>query len=411
MTTANAVETDTTHLSAAMRQWATRPDDERFWDTEEMLAALAKRRANSKEELVKPSQLVAEGDGDEFKIKGPGGTELDPTNWAMRQLGTRLGVGTDIFGKVSGETAAGIFNDRIERMDPEDEINLLIQQSKDEGVPSQVRAVLSSGYARVWDADIVQYAQLLIKQQGFKVPPARLAIEGGRSRIATEADVLSANNRPTGGPSIQVGDTIGPAGLYAGDRDMFMTLVRDDLAITDPMGNPLNMGLMISNSEVGAKKFSVTQFMFRGVCGNHCFWNCTDIIQARYRHVGAAEDRVKAFLNQVVVNGIKFTNPEQDQKVVDWMARITLGPDKAEVVDAIYGWRMSPQILTKKVLGAIYDEGEKWADVDGAPNTWWGYLQAMTRYSQTFPNADQRLALDMAAAELYARATKEVAKG
>lgn len=394
------------HITSAMRQWATRPDDERFWTVEEMQKALADRKSRTIDETVKAKSLRAEGEGDDFRIIGPGETEIDPTNWAMRQLGQRLNVGTDIFSKVSGETAASIFNDRIERMDPEDEINLLLEKQKEEGQPLTVRAVVSSGYSRIMDADIAGWAKILVDKHGFKVPPARPANPNGRTRIASEADVLSTNNRPTGGPAIRVGDTIGPAGLYAGDRDMFITLVRDDLTIVDPLGNPLNTGLIISNSEVGAKKISITQFMFRGVCGNHCYWNCSDVLQVRYRHVGNVQDRIKNFCNDIIANGIDLKNPEHNQMVVDWMARNTLGTDKQTVIETVYGFRMAPQVLTKKVLGAVYDESLKWEAEDGQINSWWSFLQVLTRYSQNFANADERFGLDLAAAELYNLATR-----
>lgn len=388
-------------ITTASQQWLIRPDDERFWTIDELLTFVQNRKANSETNVVRADRIeavVTENDG--VAIEGPNGAQATPTHWAMQQLATRLGVGADIFSKVSAEISADIINYRLEEMDPETEINLLIESAEDEGL--NLRAVTSNSYARIYDYDIARYAKVLIDKWGWKVPPARpVSEESTRVRAATAADVLSTNNRPTGGAPIRVGDLIGPAGLYAGDRDMCIVLVNDNLGVDDGMGNPLNAGLILWNSEVGAKKFNATSFKHRGVCGNHCFWDCEDLIQVRYRHVGDAEARVNAFLEGIARDGIQIRSLETDAKVMRWMQKNMLGTNKDEVVDTVYGFRLAPQFLTKRTISAAYDLADQYSDADGSPNSWFGIMQGLTRYSQTFGNADQRLNIDMAAAQLF----------
>lgn len=393
-----------TTITSASAQWMSRPDDERFWGINDLIAFLKNRKVNSESTKVSPDKIRAVANENTVTIQGPNGANAFPTNWALKQMATRLGIGTDIFEKVSPEIAEDIINYRLEQMDPEKEIDLLIQNDPD-GLT--LRAVTSAGYARVYDYDIATYAKILIDKWGWRVPPARAVdSESPRNRLATAADVLSINNRPTGGPAIAVGDLIGPAGLYAGDRDMCIVLVNDNLGVDDGMGYALNAGLILWNSEVGAKRFNATSFKHRGVCGNHCFWDCEDLVQVRYRHVGDADKRIEAFLGGVAANGIEFRSLETDAKVMRWMQRESLGKDRDSVVDALYGMRMAPQSLTKKIIGQAFDMAEQFEGTDGVPSSWFGMMNGLTRLSQTFGNADRRMDLDMAAAELFNRAKK-----
>ena len=87
-----------------------------------------------------------------------------------------------------------------------------------------------------------------------------------------------------------------------------------------------------------------------------------------------------------------------------------LGATKDEVLDAVFkavssGRRAGlPSGLNLKQLGAAYDVAERFSDVDGSPRSVWGYVNGLTRLSQTTGYADDRNFLDRAASGVLALA-------
>jgi hypothetical protein len=81
-----------------------------------------------------------------------------------------------------------------------------------------------------------------LPETGWRVPPARLAQGDDRqARPATASDVLD-DREGGGGLSINLGDMIAPAGLYASDRDMFVFMVNEKNPIEDGRGNRSRLG-------------------------------------------------------------------------------------------------------------------------------------------------------------------------
>ncbi len=84
----------------------------------------------------------------------------------------------------------------------------------------------------------------------FCVPPARPAFpDQPGTRPATEDDVLAVKDFL----SINVGDPVAPAGLYASNHDMFAFLINEENRIDDGSDSGLSRGVFFENSEVGAK--------------------------------------------------------------------------------------------------------------------------------------------------------------
>ncbi|MEJ7663389.1 MAG: hypothetical protein WKG07_29515 [Hymenobacter sp.] len=132
---------------------------------------------------------------------------------------------------------------------------------------------LPSAYSRLWNADVVD-GLVPALDWGWRVPPARPAVDDPRARPATVEDILLGQE--SFGLSVKVGDMLAPAGVYAGDRDMFIFLVNPNRVIDDGMKG-LMRGVFVWNSEVGAGAFKVRTFYLENVCGNHIVWSASGV--------------------------------------------------------------------------------------------------------------------------------------
>lgn len=389
------------NLMAASRQWANRPPDERFWTIEDLEGYLNAVKARSIEGRAGIHRFRAVVENDNLLIAGRE-HNAEITNYALGQLCQRVDFPASPLQKLSAKLAAEVINERIEAMAVEDEVQLLVEQ----GEKFRIRSVTSDRYARIWSADLIPFLKHL-QSNGWKVPPARPAMENQPgTRVATEKDILS--NQGEFGLSVNVGDSIAPAGLYAGDRDMFAFMVNTDNQVDDGTGRKLSRFAIMTNSEVGAGSLSLTEGLMMNVCGNHILWGVSNIIQLRYRHIGEVAERAAEALE---LAKSRLSN-WQDVNIGDKMNLLrghTIAPDKDVVVECVYKLRLDPS-LTQKALKAGYEAGEVYGEIDGAaPNTPLGLVHGITRYSQTINNANERMKVDLAAGKIMDHFSKALA--
>jgi len=379
-----------TNLMAASREWASRPDDERFESVTAMREALQVRKDQAREARVPFGALdvVAKSDGD-LALIGPTGVPARFTRWSFEQLCSRAGAPPDFLAKLPAQQAAADLNCLINQAeDRGKEANLLMQVNGD----VQVRAFTGGTYDRAWDARLLDHLDDL-QGQGWRVPPARPARPGQRGiRAATEADVLTAGDGGSG-LSVKVGDLIAPAGLYAGDRDMFVFMVHEGADVEDSNGHRISRGFFLENSEVGARAFGVTAFRYDYVCGNHIVWGAEDVLKVRIRHVGHdVEGRAIRELSGQLSSYLA-ESAQTDAARITAAESYRIGSDKEEVLDTLV-----PRVdLSRRSLALAYDDGEA-QGYD--PRTAWGVAQGVTRISQQKHTADARAKMDRAAGQI-----------
>jgi hypothetical protein len=380
-------------LFKASNQWSTRPDDERFDTPEALHAAVSGYRAEAREATVPFNTLRTEARDGEVLLVGKSNTPARLTHWSFGQVATSVNAPGAYLRTLPATLAAQNLNHGLAATTDRTDRRLLLHTNG----ALLARAITSEKYTRIWNSDITQRL-LRLPDQGWQVPPARPARSGQKgSRIATEADVL----RGVGfGLSINVGDAIAPAGLYASDHDMFAFMVNNDKRISEP-GNPdgLARGFFVSNSEVGAAAFAITRFLYRHVCGNHIVWGASQVSELRIRHIGAADDRAFA---QIHTELVKYANDSasDDEARILRTAQFILGSTKDEVLDRLFSIKSLG--ISRKQLDAAYDATVECETVDVNPRSAWGMAQGLTRLSQDSVYADDRVALDKAAGRVLA---------
>jgi hypothetical protein len=232
-----------------------------------------------------------------------------------------------------------------------------------------------------------------LADEGWRVPPARPAFpDQPGTRMATQDDVLDVRDFL----SINVGDSIAPAGLYASDHDMFAFLIYEKNRIKDNSESGLSRGVFFENSEVGGRALKCTTFLYRHVCGNHILWDSTNVTKLKIRHVGRARKRLSDF----VIDLKRYSNAsaKSDEQRIQRAMRKRIGVDKEEVLNRVF--KKLHNFISLEQLDEAFEVAVVNSDVDGDPHTSWGISQGITRLSQKTQFADERAQLDKVAGKV-----------
>lgn len=355
------------HLMDAAKQWASRPEDERFASLEDLRAYLETRRAQSREPKGHVNALGIHGTEDGRLTIGAAGVELAPTNWAFGQLSRLAGAPASYLAQLPAPLAAQCLREGLKNREP---VKLLTRHDQS-GV--ELRAVTSQSYGRIWDLELLEAVERLRdRDQRWHVPPGW-------------------NNRPSG--------------LYASDRDCFMFLVDGGSVIEEPGGfghrpATLHRGFIVQNSETGSAAFSLTTFLFRVVCGNHIIWDAADVSRLKIIHRSGAPDH---FARQAHHKLVSYANASTDATlsgIRQAMQRLLPTPSGRGpgADDQLRDWlSKSPAKLTKVEACKTIEMARA---EEGDCRTVWQAVQGATAYARTLPHVDARADLERRAGKL-----------
>ena len=385
------------NLYEASNQWSTRPEDQRFWNLQELLEATRQHKESAREATVVINSLKLQtvgNDGADLELVGKTGTAARLTNWSFGQLSRMSGAPADYLRSLPASLVANNLNYGLQRLDGSG--NLLLHKNGS----LVARSLTSDKYSRIWNCDVVEKL-MGFEEYGWRVPPARSVRRNQNGvRFATEADVL--DNRDFG-LSVRVGDLIAPAGLYASDHDTFVFMVNEKNRLYDGTQGGLSRGFFLTNSEVGAAALKITTFLYRGVCGNHICYNVENVNQLKIVHRGKANLRFNQELSVELVRYVEGSASKDEDKIRMAM-NFSLGNNKEEVLDALF--KNLRGDLPRKVIEAGYDQAEGDSDTDTTidPRTVWGMVQGLSAHSQTIPYADERVKIDKAGGKILTMA-------
>lgn len=183
--------------------------------------------------------------------------------------------------------------------------------------------------------------------------------------------------------------------LYASDHDMFAFITNRENPIKEYGTDlPLYKGAIVWNSEVGASTLGVMKFRYREVCGNHIIWGASELLEINLRHVGSIRENFELFAAKIREYADESVSDEE--ATIKRLKTTLIAATKSEVLDALFGVRNLG--ISRRTLEASYDAVVE--DKDGDANTVWGFVQGVTRHSQTLPYADERVRLDRAAGKI-----------
>jgi hypothetical protein len=383
-------------LFKASNQWAHRPDDERFWDLDEMFGVCDAYRVASYEESARYRDLELVADSDEVRLVSRDGYFARFTNYAFGQISARAKAPAEYLRRLPAPLATDNLQYGLTalRDDNERARVLIFDEDNDDHL---VRGFTSDAYVRVWNSQIVNELRFL-RDDGWRTPPARPNGLGGRTRIATEHDVLREGRM---GLSVKVGDTIGPAGLYASDRDMFVFMVNEDSFIETPTGGHLARGFFVWNSEVGDRSFGVMVFLYDHVCGNHIVWGAEEVYELCVRHVGSgARDRILGGV-EVQLREYADSSTSDIEASIERAMSFQIADNPADLVSKVLGFARKKKMttLTDSSIAEAYLIAEQTPRY-GNPLSAWAISQGLTEVSQRAKWASQRTKMDIEAGKI-----------
>ena len=346
----------------ANAQWQKRPADERFPNLKALYDVTRDYAEHAREKEINWTDLRVEDRTGDLMLVGKANIPARLTNWAFGQMCARVGAPASYLRDLPATLVAQNLNHGLKNRNEDQKANCLFHSNGD----LVLRAVTSDKYARIWNWEIAERL-LELESQGW-VPAT---------------------------PDIRVLEE-GQTALYASDHDMFAFIRMDNRTIEgsgDP-NRPIYKGLIVSQLEVGAAGLSVCRFLYNSMCGNHIIWGASEVVEINLRHIGNIRDKFKAYHAAI--------KEYADESVSDVEAKIKkaketiIGSTKEEVLDAIFGKRNLG--LTRKLISAGYEACV--IEEDGEPNTAWGIVAGLTRFSQQTPYADERTAIDKGAAKI-----------
>jgi hypothetical protein len=390
------------NLYQASHQWAERPADQRFWTLGEARDACRSYADTAREVELAVRPGTIQPSGDDLIVRFGQGNDAQLTNWSFGQVARLVGAPADYLRGLSAPLAAqcidaGLQN-RTRANDEVKPVNALVHVNGQ----TVLRSLNSDAYARMWNWQVFERLIPMI-EKGWRVPPARPALRGDANvRPATQDDVLR-DRHGGGGLSVNVGDLIAPAGIYASDHDMFAFMVNEEFRIDDGSDGGLSRGFFCSNSEVGAGALKVTYFHYRHVCGNHIVWDAEDVLEINVRHVGQVDVR---FDNELAakMHDYLHASTEADRKRIAAAKRLVLGGTPEEVWETVYKIQRVSGITQKHITRA-FELATEHDDIDGDPYTAWGMANGLTRLSQITPYAGERNLIDRYAGKVLALAS------
>lgn len=387
------------NLMDASRQWASRPNDERFWGLHDLREELSRQTDVSQEVNtdVRTMQVVARGE--DLCLQGERGKPAPLSNWAFGQLSGNVGAPANYLRELPINLAVQNLNYGLKKIVDKDTYNTKLLLHRTGAENWTVRAMTSQSYGRIWNLDLANKLTPAL-ETGWMVPPARPATDNDpRTRKATATDIIPGQD--DFGLSVKIGDDIAPAGVYCGDRDMFVFLVNPKRIIND--GNSgLMRGVYIWNSEVGAGSFKVKTFFLENVCGNHICWGASNIQEIKIVH---RKNSIIGFDKAAMLSLGHYANQActADEAMIVAARKKELGKSEKEVVDKLFG--MKSVGLAKRDIEAGFRAAVRWEHTaKSAPTTVWGMVHGLTRYSQISKYADARNVIDIAAGKLLALA-------
>ncbi|MEL0098549.1 MAG: DUF932 domain-containing protein [Opitutae bacterium] len=383
-------------IYSGFAQWANRSREERYRSLDTMRYALEERRnrcAETHPMRISEMEVIC-AENEQLAIADSAGAAI-LSHYTMGQLCQSISAPQGYLNTLSPGTAAQALNEGLHKFEDR-ERSILLEHSEQGNV---ARAITSPQYSRYWDDDVVGDLLDALTVDGWRVPPARPypGCPQEDTWTATERDILPG---AAGFLSIRVGDTCGPAGLYASDRDMFVLLVNQERAI-ETVSGPMYRALICRNSEVGASSYNVECILYNTICGNHILWSAQSIASIRVVHRGSGQTtrlNGKSYL-AAAITAAENAGAAEEEKVISLSTQKKIEEKDVQAVTGL----SAQQVKLAKLLAEQNPQ-----DHNGLADTAWGYVQGLTRASQAASYMSERTAIDNAAAKLLRPFAKQV---
>lgn len=361
------------------REWANRPDDQRFLNIYDLRESVANRKAQSwttapPSRSIKMALFNPTNPTDDFDI---GIEAYDPTtaqtralqlnNWSFSQLCQLAGgFRSGDLRKLPAELIVANLQWLLEKVPARNDVLVYAQtvpgEDSDESI---LRALTSTTYGRIYDLSVVD-----------KVIPV---VESGPWTIPASSYTTKNPKRATT--------------LYASDRDIFLCYVDVEHPIDIGNGEILYRGFMVSNSEVGDAKFVVRTFLYREICDNRIVWGAQNVVEVGIRHTSGAPERFEREAGELLA---RYANDSTADTVKQLKAAQAYEIPKAAEPKGVLNW-LRERGFTQTVARAAIDRAN---EEEGESRSLYNIINGITAYARSIPHTDVRVDLEAKAGAL-----------
>lgn len=352
-----------TVLDIAQRELFTRPPEDHFPDFPTLRTAAFEQKRRCETLDARDTTIYLQDDGATVAF---GSTRLRLTHYSLAQIAAMARVPMPLLERLDVETRVRVLNQTLPR-------HYRYRTALADG--ARLRCITSDRYERVWDFDLLAEVERWLLPCGFV--PAKPTI----NTDARGSNVMG-NDKPA---------------LFRSDRDSFFFFYGARDPGDDGFGG-LRKGIVVFNSEVGAKSFGFSTFYFRDMCSNFLIWDATGQTTRRARHTSAVKDVVRDFREELIRVGPELTTAELDAFERARTTRfVPEGPGEDQ---------RAVERLTKEFRMPEADALEAVSLVRAPENpgafTVWGMVNGITSAAKGPQYSDGRVALAMSAGSLLA---------
>lgn len=328
-----------------------RPTEEHFDSFQAMHAQARAQQSRCQEYDARDTDIHFDEDGNRVHF---GDRTLSLTNYAISQIASLAKVPVPVLERLDGSTRAKVLEQTFPR-------NRRYKVALADG--DRLRCLTSDRYERIWDADLLGEVDRWLLGSGFIAAMPTINTDDRGTNV-------NGNTKPA---------------LFRGDRDMFAFFYADEAPGNDGFGG-LRKGVMVYNSEVGAKSFGFSTFLFREMCANFLIWDATGIKSRRARHTGSVRAVVREFREDLMRIGTSLTTQELD--ILERAKRTRFvrhgGSEREEAVKRLY---REFKIATADAMEIV--------DLAHAPDnpgdlSVWGVVNGITSAAKAHSHAERR---------------------
>ncbi len=353
------------NLMTASDQWASRPADQRFQTLAALRESVHSRRMLSRStdiELVKTKVSVEDG----HLIVNSAIAPCEPSHWAFTQLAGQVKAPAAYLRTLPKPLLVDCLNEGLNRHGATSSKFMTVSDPAGAGL-NTLQAVTSPTYGRIWDADVVDAVGRIVERTD------------GKFYNPLAYDIA------TGAPK--------PSGLYASDRDVFMFMIDGGSRLDVGPRAKLNRGFFVWNSEVGARTFGLTTFLFNEVCGNHIIWGAQNVNSLVIRHTQGGPARFDQAAVPALMDYVQSSAAAEETAVRAAMDRL-LPTGAGELETLVAPFKFSRLELSEAIAAAKREEGRNEC------RTLWDLVQGLTAYARGFDYVDARVDLETRAGKL-----------
>lgn len=339
-------------LTAANKELFGRPPEEHFGSWDDIRNNAADQRSRCREVECRERDVLFSESGSVYL----GERAASPTHYSLTQLASMARVPMALLERLKPETRSSVLNQTFPRA-KKHKAGLLEGDS--------LRCITSDRFERVWDEELYDVLDRWLVPSGF-IPAVPTFNKG-------------------------LGHDSNPA-LFRSDRDSF-AFFYSEKDPHDAFGG-LRKGVVVFNSEVGAKSLGFMTFLFRDVCGNFLIWGAETVDRRSARHTSGVrqlfddfEDELRTISNQV--SPLEHAIIERASKTP--FTEVGTPEMAMRRLKKEFGLRRD---IVEEVLDAIH-----WPENPGNLSVW-GVLNGLTSVAKHEPYAERRVAMAALAGDL-----------